>query len=51
MMHSKLFNSIRSWYNSGYWNEAMVKNAVKKGKLTEAEFKEITGADYEANNG
>lgn len=50
-MHSRYFYSIERWYESGYWNTAMVKNAVKKGKLTEAEFKEITGADYEANNG
>ena len=28
------------------WSLAMVKKAVVKGWITEAEFKEITGEDY-----
>lgn len=28
------------------WTKEMVRNAVVKGKITETEFKEITGVDY-----
>jgi hypothetical protein len=30
------------------WNKAMLKNLVKKRKLTAAEYEEITGEAYEA---
>ena len=32
---------IARWYKQGLWTEAMVRNAVAKGKLTEAEAAEI----------
>lgn len=32
---------IKRWYQQGLWTEAMVRNAVVKGKLTEAEAAEI----------
>ena len=30
------------------WTKGMLKNMVKKGKLTKKEYKEITGEDYAA---
>ena len=32
--------------DAGFWTLDMVKNAVKKGKITKAEFEEITGVKY-----
>jgi hypothetical protein len=37
---------ITKWYNQGLWTEAMVANAVKKGVITETDYKEIIGKDY-----
>ena len=39
----KMFNQIKSYYDSGFWNEKMVRNAVVKGKITAEEFYTITG--------
>lgn len=36
-----MFEKIKKWYKQGLWTEAMVKNAVAKGILTEAEANEI----------
>ena len=41
-----MFERINKWYKLGLWSKSMVKDAVVKGKLTEAEYKEITGEDY-----
>lgn len=51
MEHSKNFVKVRTYYNTTIdgkrlWSLAMVKKAVVKGWITEAEFKEITGEDY-----
>ena len=43
---SKFAKKIKYYYDYGFWNKAMVRNAVVKGKITEEEFKEITGEDY-----
>ena len=40
---------IAKWYKQGLWTEVMVRNAVAKGVLTEAEAAEILPADTEAN--
>ena len=37
---------IKVYYNSGLWDITRVKNAVALGKITEAQFKEITGWEY-----
>ena len=37
---------IKAYYDAGFWTLEMVKNAVVKGKITKAEFKEITGVKY-----
>ena len=39
---------IAKWYPR-LWTLAMVKDAVKKGVLTEAEYEEITGEQYSAS--
>lgn len=42
-----MFDKIKKYYNDGLWNKDMVKNAVKKGKITSEQYKEIVGEDYE----
>lgn len=39
-------SKIKSYFDAGFWTLDMVKNAVKKGKITKAEFEEITGVKY-----
>lgn len=38
---------IWKYYTSGNWNKTMVRNAVKKGKITAGDYRIITGEDYE----
>ena len=38
-----MFESIKKWYDMGLWNAAQVRQAVLKGVITEAQYKEITG--------
>ena len=40
------FEKIKYNYEQGYWSKTMVKMAVKKGIITKAEYKEITGENY-----
>ena len=40
------FDEIKDWYEAGFWKKSMVANAVKKKKITAAEYKEITGEAY-----
>ena len=42
------FELVKTYYDKGLWNITRVKNAVVKGWITEEQFKEITGEDYEA---
>lgn len=44
--HSKMYSKIKTYYDSGFWTETMVKNAVVKGKITETEYTDITGWIY-----
>ncbi len=51
MEHSKKFEKVRAYYNTFYngrrlWTKDMVKCAVKKGWITEAEYEEIVGEEY-----
>lgn len=46
MEHSKNYNKVKTWYDMGMWNKNRVRNAVKMGWITEAEFTEITGSAY-----
>lgn len=43
---SKMFEQIKTWYDSGLWSVSRVHNAVLKGKITPAEFEQITGLPY-----
>ena len=44
---SKMYNKIKSYYDSGLWNENRVKNMVAKGVITKEEYKDIIGKEYE----
>ena len=45
-MHSENFEKVKRFYILKVWNETRVRNAVKRGWITEEEFTEITGNDY-----
>lgn len=47
MEHSKNYSKVKRWYSMKMWDETRVRNAVKMEWITAAEFKEITGKDYE----
>lgn len=47
MEHSANFEKVKRYYVLGVWNEARVRNAVVKGWITEAEFTEITGEEWQ----
>lgn len=40
------YETVKYYFDSKLWNVAMVRTAVRKGVITKAEFKEITGKDY-----
>lgn len=40
------YATIKRNYDKGLWNLMMVRMAVRKGAITKAEFKTITGQDY-----
>ena len=46
--HSPKFEMVKGFYDSGLWSKKAVRNAVKKGWITEAEYEEITGEVYSA---
>lgn len=46
MEHSSNYEKVRGYYSMKLWNETRVRNAVKMGRITQAEFKEITGKAY-----
>lgn len=41
------FNRIKKNYDNELWTKNMVKTAVKKGVITEAQYTMITGEIYE----
>ena len=41
-----MFEKIKYYYESGFWNKARVKNMVAKGNITKEEYKEIVGEEY-----
>ena len=49
-MHSKMFDKIKLWYETGKWSKNAVKNAVIKNVITTQEYEEIVGEPYESNN-
>lgn len=44
--YSEKFELVKSYYEDGLWPKKAVKNAVAKGWITKAEYKEITGETY-----
>ncbi|MED3230297.1 XkdX family protein [Bacillus velezensis] len=40
------YNSIKGWYERGFWTKEMVAGAVRYGKITSEQYKEITGEAY-----
>lgn len=40
---SKKYNLVKKYYDSGFWNKEMIRNAVDKEWITEEEFKRIVG--------
>lgn len=43
-----MFEKIKRWYEAGIWTKRMVADAVRKGKITAAQYEEITGEPYGA---
>jgi uncharacterized XkdX family phage protein len=41
-----MFEKIKRGYEEGLWTKAMVRNAVKKGKITAEQYEEIVGEPY-----
>ena len=41
-----MFEKIKKWYDEGLWTKAMVRNAVRKGKITAEQYEEIVGEPY-----
>ena len=41
------YEKIKRYYDLGFWNEEMVRNAVAKNKITEEEYKKITKKNEE----
>lgn len=48
MEHSKNYQKVKRYYDMKMWEETRVRNAVKMGWITEAEFQEITGTQHAA---
>ena len=46
-----MYDKIKKWYQMGLWTEAMVRNAVKKGVLTQEQADEILGSDDKDSRG
>jgi len=40
------YKTVKANYEKGLWTKAMVRLAVRKGVITAAQYKEITGEDY-----
>ena len=43
---SKMYDKIKSYYDSGLWSEVRVRHMVVKGIITEEEYKAIIGKEY-----
>lgn len=41
-----MYEKIKKWYEEGLWTKAMVRNAVRKGKITAEQYEEIVGEPY-----
>ena len=43
---NKIYDKIKSYYDSRLWSEVRVRNMVIKGIITEEEYKAIIGKEY-----
>lgn len=41
------YRKIKRYYDAGMWTKTMVRNAVRKGKISASQYGEITGEPYE----
>lgn len=41
-----MFEKIKRWYEEGLWTKTMVRNAVRKGKITAEQYEQIVGEPY-----
>ena len=44
---SKMYEKIKKYYDTCLWSEERVRNMVIKGVITEEEYKDIIGKEYE----
>ena len=44
--HSAIYDKAVRYYNEGLWTKAYIRALTKAGKLTLAEYTEITGEEY-----
>ena len=44
---SNMYEKIKKYYDTGLWSEERVRNMVIKGIITEEEYKDIVGNEYE----
>lgn len=42
-----MFEKVKKFYDLNLYTDTQVKQFVIKGKLTQEQYKEITGKDYE----
>ena len=47
MAKSNKFDTVKEFYDKGFWDLYRCKMAVVKGWITAEEFQEITGEGYE----
>lgn len=45
---SKLFNTIKKYYNMGFYSKTQVAMFVTKGQITAEEYELITGEPFDA---
>ena len=44
---SKMYEKVKKYYDTGLWSEERVRNMVINGIITEEEYNDIVGKEYE----
>lgn len=44
--HSRKYEDLKMYYETGRWNKSLLKAAAKKQWITQEEYEEITGEAY-----